>query len=176
MSTGNDCLLWATHITGLLALGLNIYGLASADDRNLRTVAVWASLLMCVHNLLIGAATAAALHTLLILRTLCSTRLVGASKRTQQWACAGFLGATIAFGGATYSGEVSALLVAGSCCVTVAFFFARGAPLRAVIGANCLVWLVNAAEYGSAWQFVSGLLGASSAAIGTWKILRAKNQ
>lgn len=164
--------LVAEHLTGALALGLNVYALASSKDGRLRELSTLASVTMLAHNLFIGAMTAAALHTLFILRTRTSTWLLEAGAVRKRWACAGFVSATLAFGAATYTGGVSALLMAGSCCVTTAFFFSRGAVLRAVIGLNSLVWLVNAVVYDSAWQFASGVLGAGSAALGVWRTSR----
>ena len=161
------------HGSGALALALNVYGYLHPDDRRLRMLGTVGAALMSTHNLLIGAWTAAALHVLFMVRNLISAHLVGRAQRSKAVWCTGFMLATLTLAVVTWQGPISMALALGSCCVTYAFFYLSGARLRAVIGCNILVWMVNAVVFGSVWQFASGALGAWGAFTGSWRLHRA---
>lgn len=165
-------LFWLEHATGAGALTLQVYSMLNPNDTGLRQSAACGNGLAAGHNALIGSSTAAALNLLFLVRNLLSIRLVELSGRTKALVCAFFVAGTLSLSAWAWNGPISLLLAAGSSAATYAYLYLSGSGLRLVLGANMLVWTVNAVVFNSPWQMVGGLLGSSAAFWGAWQLRR----
>lgn len=155
--------------TGLIALTLNVSGLVRRDDRTLMRTGAWASAVWALNNLLIGAQTAALLSALGAGRQASAAALLGRGGRLRAWAFAGIAGATVLLAVLTWSGGVTAALLAGSLLASFAMFYLRGAPMRWVMVLVNGLWMVNAAAHDAGWQLAASVIAGSAAAAGAWR-------
>jgi hypothetical protein len=155
--------------TGLIALTLNVSGLVRRDDRAMMRTGAWASAVWALNNLLIGAQTAAVLSALGAGRQAGASALRGRGDRPRAWAFAGIAGATVLLAVLTWSGALTAALLAGSLLASFAMFYLRGAPMRWVMVLVNGLWMVNAVASDAGWQMAASAIAGTAAAVGAWR-------
>jgi hypothetical protein len=156
--------------TGLIALTLNVSGLVRQDDRAMMRTGAWASAVWALNNLLIGAQTAAVLSAVGAGRQAGASALRARGGRPRAWAFGGIAGATVLLAALTWTGAVTAAVLAGSLLATFAMFYLRGAGLRwAMVLVNGL-WMVNAVASDAGWQMAASAIAGSAAAAGAWRV------
>lgn len=152
--------------TGLLALALTVAGLLRQCDQGLRRSTGTASALWGLHNLLLGAHTAAALCVLILLRQFGAHRLAAAGQRVRILACAGFMAAMMLVGILTWHGAPSIFTTTGSMLATYAMFRLRGAWLRGAMALVALLWMANSLHFQAWEQLAANLITGAAAAAG----------
>ncbi len=156
------------HATGLAALGLNIRGMLTRHDGQLRTTTGVAAVLWVLNNLLIGAETAAMLSVIAAGRQ-ASSVATERRPRLQVWTCASYIALNIAAAIVTWDGLPSIATGVAAAMVTYAMFFLAGAKLRLVMFAGAFLWGYNAVVFDSWEQILANVLSAAAAAMGAWR-------
>ena len=164
------------HLTGAVALLLQLYGLAHPEDKRLRQMSVLAAIVFALNHFSVGAVGAMGVNLLLAVRTHMSNRLLGASQATRLfWFVLLSLGTTLALllPGVT---PLSLFLTLSALWIGYAYFFQAGVALRMSLGINKLLWLANAFAYDSEWQVLLCMLGAGASFFGAWRVTRGAHQ
>jgi len=156
------------HATGLAALGLNIRGLLTRHDGQLRKTTGVAAALWAVNNLLIGAETAAMLSVLAAGRQ-ASSVATERRPRLQAWSCMAFIALNLAAAIFTWNGLPSLATGLAAVMVTYAMFYLSGAKLRLVMVASAFLWGYSAIVFDSWEQIVANVVSAAAAAFGAWR-------
>ena len=164
------------HLTGAVALLLQLYGLANPEDKRLRQMSVLAALVFALNHFSVGAVGAMGVNLLLAVRTHMSNQLQGASRKKRLlWFVLLSMGTTVALllPGIT---PLSLFLAFSALWIGYAYFFQAGVALRMSLGINKLLWLANAFAYDSVWQVVLCLLGAGASFFGAWRVAQEARQ
>ena len=159
------------HVSGLVALALNVVALVCTCERSLRLRSGVAGMIWALNNFLMGANVAAALSVLGASRTATSAVTLGAS-RSRAIAFASFAAATLAVGLLTWGGWASLLLVVASLLSTYAVFHLTGPSLRWVMLAVSGLWMFNAWSMGSWEQMAANVISAAASLWGACRVTR----
>ncbi|HKX39765.1 MAG TPA: YgjV family protein [Burkholderiaceae bacterium] len=155
--------------TGLVALVLNVLALARSCERALRVQSSIAGLAWALNNLLLGAHTAAALSLVSAGRTASSAATLRAGERLRRRVFLGFAALTVLVAACTWQGWVSLFLSVASVLSTYAMFYMQGRPLRWMMVAVSILWMVNAWSYGSWEQAAANAATAAAALYAGWR-------
>jgi len=158
------------HITGLVALAINVSGLIRPSDKALRARAGWASALWALNNLFMGAHGAAALNVLSAGRQASANVLVDKARHIKLAAFLTFEGLCLLTAWITWSGPVTVFTTAGSMLATFAMFYLGGMWLRATMAFTSVLWCYNAIVYDSWYQLIANLIAFGAAGYGAWKV------
>ena len=161
------------NATGLLALTLNVSGVARPNDRTLMRTTGWASALWAVNNVLIGANTAAALSVLSVGRQSAAAALHGKATPLRSMAFATIAILTVLIGWFSWNGVLTLFPVAGSLIGSYAMLFMHGPRLRIALVVINAFWLYGALWYGAWWQVGANVVAGTAAAVGAWRAYRA---
>jgi hypothetical protein len=162
------------HVSGLLALALNVVALVCTCERSLRLRSGVAGMIWALNNFLMGANFAAALTVLSASRTATSAVTLG-ERRSRTIAFAGFAALTLAIGIWTWGGWASLLMVVASLMSTYAVFHLTGRSLRWVMLAVSALWMFNAWSYGSWEQMAANVISAAASLYGACRVGRTAN-
>lgn len=155
--------------TGLVALVLNVLALVCRCERALRVQSSIAGVVWALNNLLLGAHTAAALSLVSAGRTASSAATLHTGERLRRRVFLGFAALTVAVAAWTWQGWVSLFLSIASVLSTYAMFYMRGRPLRWMMVAVSILWMVNAWSYGSWEQALANAATAATALYAGWR-------
>ena len=161
------------HVSGLLALTLNVVALVCTCERSLRLRSGVAGMVWALNNFLMGANVAAALSVVSAGRTATSAVTLG-ERRSRRIGFAIFALRTLAVGLWTWGGWASLLMVVASLMSTYAVFHLTGRSLRWVMLAVSALWMVNAWSYGSWEQMTANVLSAAASLYGACRIGQAR--
>jgi hypothetical protein len=162
------------HVSGLLALALNVVALVCTCERSLRLRSGVAGMIWALNTFLMGANVAAALSVLSASRTATSAVTLG-ERRSRTIAFAGFAALTLAIGIWTWGGWASLLMVVASLMSTYAVFHLTGRSLRWVMLAVSALWMFNAWSYGSWEQMAANVISAAASLYGACRVGRTAN-
>lgn len=157
-----DSDLWIPA-TGWVALVLNVLALVRRCERGLRVQSSIAGVVWALNNLLLGANTAAALSLVSAGRTASSAATLHTGERLRRHVFLAFAALTVGVAACTWQGWVSLILSAASVLSTYAMFYMQGRPLRWMMVAVSILWMVNAWSYGSWEQAVANAATAAAA-------------
>ncbi len=159
------------HVTGLLALALNVVALACTCERTLRLRSGIAGMAWALNNFLIGANLAAVLSVVSASRTATSAVTLGA-RRSRAIGFGVFAALTLCVGALTWAGWASLLMVAASLLSTYAVFHLTGRSLRWVMLAVSALWMFNAWSVGSWEQIAANVISAAASLYGACRVTR----
>ncbi len=160
------------HVTGLLALALNVVALACTCERTLRLRSGIAGMAWALNNFLIGANVAAALSVVSASRTATSAVTLGA-RRSRAIGFGVFAALTLSVGALTWAGWASLLMVVASLLSTYAVFHLTGRSLRWAMLAVSALWMFNAWSVGSWEQIAANVISAAASLYGACRVTRA---
>lgn len=157
----------AGQIAGLTALALCIAGFASKKDDRLMVLLILANVAFATQFALFGSWTAAALSLLVILRISLARRYRGS------WlAMLVVLGVSAVAAALTWQSPVDLFAISAMLLGTVGMFMLRGIPMRVMLGAAAVAWMLNHIAIGS----VGGTLAEAMVVItNIITIIRLKN-
>ena len=158
--------------TGLVALVLNVLALVRNCERALRVQSSLAGVVWALNNLLLGAHTAAALSLVSAGRTASSAATLHTGERLRRRVFLAFAALTVVVAACTWQGWVSLFLSIASVLSTYAMFYMQGRPLRWMMVAVSVLWMVNAWSYGSWEQAVANAATAAAALYAGWRSAR----
>lgn len=162
------------HVTGAVALILQLYGLSHPQDKRLREMSAIAALVFALNHFSLGAVGAAGVNVLLAIRVQASIYLERSAPIPKFfWFCAFTAGTTAAMllPGIT---PLALLLGASAVWIGYAYFYQSGISLRVSLGINKLLWIANAIAYDSVWQFALAALGGAASFVGAWRVYQAQ--
>jgi hypothetical protein len=159
------------HVTGLLALAINVVALACSCERSLRLRSGVAGMVWALNNFLIGANVAAALSVVSASRTATAAVTLGA-RRSRAIGFGIFAALTLVVGVVTWAGWDSLLMVAASLLSTYAVFHLTGRSLRWVMLAVSGLWMFNAWSVGSWEQMAANVISAAASLWGACRVAR----
>ena len=159
------------HVSGLVALALNVVALVCTCERSLRLRSGVAGMIWALNNFLMGANVAAALSVVSAGRTATSAVTLGES-RPRAIAFAIFATLTLVVGWLTWGGWASLLMIAASLLSTYAVFHLTGRSLRWVMLAVSALWMFNAWSVGSWEQMAANVISAAASLYGACRIGR----
>ena len=160
------------HVSGLVALALNVVALVCTCERSLRLRSGVAGMIWALNNFLMGANVAAALSVVSAGRTATSAVTLG-ERRARTIGFTIFALLTLAVGLWTWGGWASLLMVAASLLSTYAVFHLTGRSLRWVMLAVSALWMFNAWSYGSWEQMAANLISAAASLYGACRVGRS---
>lgn len=160
--------------TGLFALLLSVIALVRPSEQALVKLSGWSSALWTINNLLLGAATAAALSALSVVRQAGASALRDRAGRARTLMVAGLVLAALGIAAATWRGVDSIFPLAGSLTATYAMFHLRGARLRLALVLVNAFWMVSGIAYEAWWQVAANTLSGTAAAVGAWRLALAE--
>ena len=159
------------HVSGLVALALNVVALVCTCERSLRLRSGVAGMIWALNNFLMGANVAAALSVVSAGRTATSAVTLGQrGARTIGFSIFALL--TLAVGLWSWGGWASLLMVAASLLSTYAVFHLTGRSLRWVMLAVSALWMFNAWSYGSWEQMAANVISAAASLYGACRVGR----
>jgi hypothetical protein len=159
------------HVTGLLALAINVVALACSCERSLRLRSGVAGMVWALNNFLIGANVAAALSVVSASRTATAAVTLGAH-RARAIGFGIFAALTLVVGVLTWAGWASLPMVAASLMSTYAVFHLTGRSLRWVMLAVSGLWMFNAWSVGSWEQMAANVISAAASLWGACRVAR----
>ncbi|MBS0340040.1 MAG: YgjV family protein [Proteobacteria bacterium] len=157
------------HITGLVALVLNVRGLIGSSDKSLRAASGIASAIWALNNFLLGAHTAAALSAVSVGRQASAEAVQCRSARTRLAAFLAIVAITVVASALTWKGSTSLFTGAGSLVASWAMFYLRGIALRLAMVLVAALWMYNAVAYNAWWQIVANGAAGGAALLGAWR-------
>ena len=159
------------HVSGLVALALNVVALVCTCERSLRLRSGVAGMIWALNNFLMGANVAAALSVVSAGRTAASAVTLG-ERRARSVVFAGFAALTLAVGLWTWGGWASLLMVGASLLSTYAVFHLTGRSLRWVMVTVSALWMFNAWSVGSWEQIAANVISAAASLYGACRVAR----
>jgi len=159
------------HVSGLIALTLNVVALVCTCERSLRLRSGIAGMIWALNNFLMGANVAAALSVVGAGRVATSAVTLG-ERRARRIGFAIFASLTLAVGLWTWGGWASLLMVFASLLSTYAVFHLTGRSLRWVMLAVSALWMFNAWSYGSWEQMAANVISAAASLYGACRVGR----
>jgi hypothetical protein len=159
------------HVSGLIALALNVVALVCTCERSLRLRSGIAGMIWALNNFLMGANVAAALSVVGAGRVATSAVTLG-ERRSRRIGFAIFAALTLAVGLWTWGGWTSLLMVVASLLSTYAVFHLTGRSLRWVMLAVSALWMFNAWSYGSWEQMAANVISAAASLYGACRLGR----
>lgn len=135
---------FAGQAAGLAALALCIAGFASRKDDRLMVLLILANVAFAIQFAMFSSWTAAALSLLVILRISLARRYRGS------WlAMLAVLGISGVAAWLTWQGPVDLFAMTAMLLGTVGMFMLRGIPMRVMLGAAAVAWMLNHLAIGS---------------------------
>jgi hypothetical protein len=134
----------AGQIVSLIALGFCIAGFASKQDDRLMVLLLSANVAFALQFALFGSWTAAVLSLLVIGRIVLARRYPG-----NWWVMLAVLAVNLAAAVLTWRSPVDFFAIAAATFGTVGMFMLRGIPMRFVLAAAAICWMLNNIVIGS---------------------------
>jgi hypothetical protein len=159
------------HVSGLVALALNVVALVCTCERSLRLRSGVAGMIWALNNFLMGANVAAALSVVSAGRTAASAVTLG-ERRPRAIVFAIFAVLTLVVGWLTWGGWASLLMIVASLMSTYAVFHLTGRSLRWVMLAVSALWMFNAWSVGSWEQMAANVISAAASLYGACRMSR----
>lgn len=134
----------AGQLVSLVALGLCIVGFASKQDDRLMLLLISANVAFALQFALFGSWTAAVLSLLVIGRIMLARRYLGSWK-----IMLAVLAVNLVAGALTWRSPVDFCAIAAALFGTVGMFMLRGIPMRLMLAAAAIAWMLNNILIGS---------------------------
>ncbi|NWN91365.1 YgjV family protein [Marinobacter adhaerens] len=134
----------AGQLVSLVALGLCIVGFASKRDDRLMLLLISANVAFALQFALFGSWTAAVLSLLVIGRIMLARRYVGSWRVLLAVLAVNLIAAVL-----TWQSAVDIFAIAAAVFGSVGMFMLRGIPMRLMLAAAAVAWMLNNIAIGS---------------------------
>lgn len=161
----------AAQLVGLVALGFIMIAFASRQDDRLLVYLIFANIAFAAHFALFGQWTAAGISLLVIVRILLARRF---KERWSVMLCVLAVNVVVALATAGQAADLWPL--AAGVFGTIGMFMLHGIPMRILLAAAAVAWLINNLLIGSVGGIIAELIALGTNLLTMWRIQRAKRR